>query len=258
MFRPFLHPRSTAPAARLRGADHAGFTLLELLFVIAIVAVLAALLLTVFGRAQAQADSTACLSNLRQIGTAIAAYATDHDGYLPGPLSLKQSANFDDTTHGSLARLLEKYAGQSATSPGGGRESPIFFCPAARRQMPNRKTPSYLTSFVPVPGFGQTPWGDPALHQEPIPRIALTNLAEDQTGGHPLSLVDLWAIKDADQAYFREINAWTDSLGDLLPAPAHGNHRNALFHDLHVGRVEIILIRIAVTPPPDDRKAKTP
>ena len=239
----FLHARSQAR----RG----GFTLLELLVVMVIVAILAALLLPVLAQAQRQADSTACVSQLGKIGTAIAAYAGDHDGLLPGPLTMKQSAAFDERTRGSLARLLENYLGGSGTATGGGgREAPLFLCPAALRQMRDRKTPSYLVGMLPVPGYGQSAWGDAALDQEPLRQAVLTNWAEDRTGGHPLSLADVWAIKDADQAYFREINESTDSADDLLPTPAHGDHRNALFHDFHVARVKVISILTAVTPPP--------
>ncbi len=60
-----------------------GFTLIELLVVIAIIAILAAILFPVFARARAQARKTSCLSNVRQINTAIMSYAADSDGYYP-------------------------------------------------------------------------------------------------------------------------------------------------------------------------------
>lgn len=60
-----------------------GFTLVELLVVIAIVAILSSVLMPVFGRARAAARSTACVSNLRQIGQAFGMYAQDWEGHLP-------------------------------------------------------------------------------------------------------------------------------------------------------------------------------
>jgi prepilin-type N-terminal cleavage/methylation domain-containing protein/prepilin-type processing-associated H-X9-DG protein len=56
-----------------------GFTLIELLVVIAIIAILAAILFPVFAQAREQARKTACLSNSKQLTTAILMYGQDYD-----------------------------------------------------------------------------------------------------------------------------------------------------------------------------------
>jgi prepilin-type N-terminal cleavage/methylation domain-containing protein len=70
--------------ARIRcgegGLVQRAFTLIELLVVIAIIAVLAAILFPVFAQARAKGRQTSCISNLRQIGTALARYRQDYDG----------------------------------------------------------------------------------------------------------------------------------------------------------------------------------
>jgi len=61
-----------------------GFTLIELLVVIAIIAILAAILFPVFAQARDKARSASCVSNLKQIGTAITLYIQDYDEIMPG------------------------------------------------------------------------------------------------------------------------------------------------------------------------------
>jgi prepilin-type N-terminal cleavage/methylation domain-containing protein/prepilin-type processing-associated H-X9-DG protein len=69
--------------ASSRDKSGRAFTLVELLTVIAIIALLAALLLPVLGRAKEAARATACLSNLHQIGIALQIYVQENNNKLP-------------------------------------------------------------------------------------------------------------------------------------------------------------------------------
>jgi prepilin-type processing-associated H-X9-DG protein len=61
---------------------YCAFTLVELLVVLGLIVVLMSLLVPAMGKARAAARSTACLSNVRQIGTAWVMYTAEHKGQL--------------------------------------------------------------------------------------------------------------------------------------------------------------------------------
>jgi prepilin-type N-terminal cleavage/methylation domain-containing protein/prepilin-type processing-associated H-X9-DG protein len=61
----------------------AAFTLIELLTVIAIIGILAAILIPTVGRVRSSARTSQCVNNLRQIGSATLLYANDNRGQFP-------------------------------------------------------------------------------------------------------------------------------------------------------------------------------
>ena len=118
------------------------FTLIELLVVVAIIAILAAMLLPVLGRARLQAKKAVCVSNLKQLYLATVSYADEGDGILP----------YEATAHFWNEELLLQRQDAGGGLPGVGpiqlgrvywnnlRDGALWGCPATDYTcMPDRR-----------------------------------------------------------------------------------------------------------------------
>jgi prepilin-type N-terminal cleavage/methylation domain-containing protein len=100
------------------------FTLVEVLVVIAVIAILAALFFPTLSAAKARAQRTICINNLRQINSAMRLYWDDHSDFPPG---VKNSADAPFGYWTGYKKLIESYAGvKSVSSP----SDKLFACPA--------------------------------------------------------------------------------------------------------------------------------
>ncbi len=92
---------------KTRYTYQAAFTLVELLVVVAIILLMAALLFPVLTSAREKSRQTTCVSNLHQIGLAIGIYNQDYDGYFPYAISpVEKEDNFWYSYSPSFARQV--------------------------------------------------------------------------------------------------------------------------------------------------------
>lgn len=177
--------------------NRAGFTLVELLATIAIVAIIAAVSLPAIGYARAYGDRSKAISNMRSIGNGIDLYAADNDGLLPGPLWPGQLAELDPNRAGRLVRILAPYLG--IETPSQPKVIDLFMPPAYRKTTaPAALSASrtYVVNMAVVSGNSTiNAWGS----------LAANN------GSGPLrqSMIpaNAWGFSDADQLHPRVVGA---------------------------------------------------
>jgi general secretion pathway protein G len=205
-----------------------GFTLVELLVVIAIIGLLAGLSVPAISRATAKAESTGCVNNLRQIGTAMNLFAAENNGYLPyatGPSAAGSGNSFGfNNWQAPLAVIMGVGIG-SASFPSqdsfqNAKAKHPFNCPACKT--------GFRTYTANMRGMGFLPGGN-AYPQRKIASLVKSSqliLVADDTFGDP-------APANSGTDYFDESN-YTNRIGIR-----HGGRANALFGDFHVESITV-------------------
>lgn len=147
-----------------------GFTLVELLVVIAVIAILAAILFPVFAQAREKARAVSCLSNERQIGLAYTMYATDYDGFLPLTNHSVGSSWVEQCQPYIKNRQIYRCPSDSSVN----WTAPV---PPSRVL---RKASYYFNSYM----AGTERWGNTAAIDKPASVIYLSESPVNQTDDH--------------------------------------------------------------------------
>jgi prepilin-type N-terminal cleavage/methylation domain-containing protein len=217
--------------------DKKGFTLMELLVVISLVAILAALATSGLMRALKAGDRTKAVAQIRQIGIALMVYVADHDGNLPGPMKSGQGALYEPEATDQLAGALGPYLG--VQEPETATVVPTFLPPAyvkAMSQVPAEEARPYVLNIsASTTGGTIRPWGSAAAPVENPMRLLAV----------PTST---WALVDADQLNPQvQGQPWAGKTPNKI---VHGSQRLALFFDGSAGPIDSSLLKKGGGPPP--------
>jgi prepilin-type N-terminal cleavage/methylation domain-containing protein len=179
-----------------------GFTLVEVLVVIALIVLLAALLLPALASAKQAGRMAACLSNLRQVGLAVQEYAHDNDGLIPyGPKAppFTNPSDFYPSTGAptslvslqsgapvGLGLLLEYYL---ATQP------KVLFCPGADQLLDADAELAKVGHYQAQGSYYYRHGGNTLMFDAPASTNAATHLQLDSLGlnrnGQPIRALAL-------------------------------------------------------------------
>lgn len=237
------------------GDLHRGFTLIEILVVVAIIALLISILLPSLRAAREQARRTVCAANLNQQHVGLRSYSIDYKGYLPWrgwfsyTISETQREAYgtgSNTTKTlvNLAMIMGKHLGMSKTPNRQsvlGKEWDILYCPSTREQhskasggLPSLWDPGYSHTYggynYALPMAKRT--GAPKLDGDVYPRDPnkleakwVNLLTEKAQGGDPMKLMP------------RSISVLVTDFVIGGAEPPHRNAFNAAFSDGHVNFV---------------------
>ncbi len=231
----FIPAASPLPGLRSRMC----FTLIELLIVIAIIAILAAMLLPMLNKARGKAQDIQCLTNLRQIGTYLNLYIAANNDLIPAA-----SRNISPTLHGRWSDMLMPLyrpgieLKNDCTLEGPSSEKTaigIFHCPRQSETFnPQERRTNYginSASMYKPPfriGFGTGNNGSGNV------QVVKLNMIRKPSGRFAIFDIDRLGASPGSCAGMRD-EMFQDRTNNTFVIWRHGNHdsANILFADMH-------------------------
>ena len=214
----------TGPKAR---SARLGFTLIEILVVVAIVGILAALLLPAIGRVRESVNQVKCVSNLKTLSAALLIAAGENNGILP--MAIDQSPTQDQPNW--MNKVSNSVGRWSANVANGGQpNSSIYNCPTTKRKGTGAwpaTDPCYgvNTSIMGEVYVGTGP--DPSSSKSLAALSRLSALALIGDAGGENGIMDGDFRMNAGAFVRNGFPAGTSTLPFQFPAPRHPAPRNS-------------------------------
>lgn len=211
-----------------------GFTLIELLVVIAIIAILAAILFPVFAKAREAARKTQCLSNCKQIATALYMYMQDYDEMLGfayvywGPGTYPAGSITYTTSNGLVppSVYLSPYV----------KNFGVFSCPSANPKAPTSGSASYSSMISNYGWNWQITYvsnGYPPFATRTGPLYQGVSLAAIDRVADTVIMGDSNPARLQGSYIYPHTNAWTATQGYQGKPWRHNEGDNYVFLDGH-------------------------
>ncbi len=192
------------------------FTLTEILVVLAIVAIIAALIVSVFTRVKSSANKTVCLSNLSQIGKALALYSGDNSGLAP-PYMVRSIISIDGPLVDGNPELWKNSLMLYAKADG------IFYCPSDSHSKTDFQPECADRGNSLITSYETTPY------------------VNGDIGENKSVIVSLDNPKYSEISYLQDrvCQGRNMKTGRLVFSTYHGETMNVLFLDSHVKHIKI-------------------
>ncbi len=231
----------TSAAFYGRASSKRAFTLIELLTVIAIIGILAAILIPTVSAVRESARASQCTSNMRQIGQALAMYVNDNNGYAPPG---RDDARHEQTGGSGATSLASTYfyvlwpyiydsleslnAPHNTVTMNSGVEN-VFHCPTRYSAYPEAASaPSNLFVSGSSESFGSARYAYAINTQAAPGGSARVDIPVDTMYAPSVTVAIL------ESYYWYSTGAYYFSRFGVVP---HNNSANFLFFDGHVERL---------------------
>lgn len=212
----------------LRVSQHPGYTLVELLAIMVIIGILAALFFPILGTLQNAANQSKCVSRMRVLGNAIMLYGNDYSNRLPG---------FGINTRSRWVHQTAPYLGYASDAVYQGVPVSLeaytfkeFTCPAAS-SWADPSGPTFIGLYGINPNLIGAAGDIHGVRRSNIPRPSATVLLADKVSSDPLVRIsNPYPEIPAGSA----ANHWSDR----RPTNGPSGRSHLLYVDGHVGTVE--------------------